>query len=239
MTLQDTIAPRQGRRFEPTHELSLHEAAVAACEALPGSHRGVLIVREMVGPIGIPDLTALVGDTSNVTKRLQLGVPPILNQVDAGIVASLSDNRPRSAETVSATLGWPIETIGRRLPHLMKSGAISGKGVDGFVRPTALCPVGRLYAIEAKMNDRVSAIQQARSYASWADNYVLVMGELGARPLHQLMDDVDHDRGGLVVNGRWMRRPVIAPHSPARRLWASEHLIAALSPSVHQPSVRP
>ncbi len=239
MTLQDTNAPRAGHRFEPTHELTLHDAAISACEVLPGAHRGVLIVREMVGPIGIPDMTALVGDPENMEARMLLDVPPILNQVDAAIVASMSDKKPRSTEMISEALKWPIGTIVRRLPNLVKIGAINTRGENRFVRPTSLHPTGRLYAIEAKVNDRVSAIHQARSYGSWADSYVLVMGQLGARPLQVLLDDVNYDRGGLIVDGQWMRRPVIRQHSVARRLWASEHFFAAIAQNSHQPSVRP
>lgn len=84
-TVQSTSAPRDGRRFEPIHELALDGDALAACGSLPGSHRGVFVVREMTGPIGIPDLTALVGDLSLLRARLALGVKPVLDQLDAAI----------------------------------------------------------------------------------------------------------------------------------------------------------
>jgi hypothetical protein len=77
-TIAELAGPRPGSRFEPTHELALHEDALAACASLPGSHRNVFAVREMVGPIGIPDLTALVADLALVRIRLA-----VLNQLDA------------------------------------------------------------------------------------------------------------------------------------------------------------
>jgi hypothetical protein len=46
----------------------------------------------MVGPIGIPDLTALVGAADRLEARLALGVPPLLNEIDAAIVAVASSN---------------------------------------------------------------------------------------------------------------------------------------------------
>jgi hypothetical protein len=76
--VQDTRAPRAGRRFAPSHELALHGDAIAACEGLPGAHRGVFVVREMAGPVGVPDFTVLVGDLQPLHARLALDVPPVL-----------------------------------------------------------------------------------------------------------------------------------------------------------------
>ena len=162
-TVQSTSAPRAGRRFEPTHELALDGDALAACGSLPGSHRGVFVVREMTGPIGIPDLTALVGDLSLLRARLALGVKPVLNQLDAAIVASASVNMPRASGAMAKALGWSTETVIRRLPGLVRTGALLTVRPDRYVRPAALRPLGRLYAIEAKIRDRGAAIQQARS----------------------------------------------------------------------------
>jgi hypothetical protein len=95
-TAQHTSAPSSGRRFEPTHELALHEAALAACASLPGSYRGVWVVREMTGPIGTPDLTALVADLSLLRSQLAIEVQPVLNELDAAIVATAKPSTCRS-----------------------------------------------------------------------------------------------------------------------------------------------
>lgn len=134
-TVQYTSAPKAGRRFEPTHELALYEDAVAACSSLPGAHRGVLVVKEMLGPIGIPDLTALVGDQSLLHARLALDVQPVLNQLDATIIAKATANAPRSARALAKALDWPIETVMRRLPGLVRAGALTLVRPDRYVRP--------------------------------------------------------------------------------------------------------
>lgn len=238
-TVQHTSAPRAGRRFEPTHELALYEDALAACEDLPGSHRGVFVVREMAGPIGIPDLTALIADPSLLRARLELGVKPLLNQLDAAIVASARASVPRTPDAIARSLGWPAETIARRLPGIVRNGALIAVGANRYVRPAALRPLGRLYAVEAKVRDRVSAIQQARAYGAWADSYVLVMGKLGPRPLQTLLSEVEADQGGLMVDGRWLRRPAVRPHDSPRRFWSTEHFVAAVREEAYQPSVAP
>ncbi len=238
-TIQHTSAPRACRCFEPTHELELHDHALAACSALPGSHRGVFVVREMAGPIGIPDLTALVADPSMLRARLASEIQPVLNQLDSAIVAAAMVGKPRSPGALAKALGWSAETVMRRLPGLVRAGALTRVQADSYVRPTALRPIGRLYAIEAKVRDRGAGIQQVRAYSSWADGYVLIMGPLGRRPLQLLLEEVAADGGGLVVDGRWLRRPVMRPNDFARRLWAAEHFVAAVRDASYQPSVAP
>lgn len=238
MAVQDTSAPRAGRRFEPSHELALHSVAMSACARLPGAHRGTYVVREMAGPVGIPDFTVLVGDLGLLRARLALDVPPVLNQLDAGIVAVAHARVARSPVALARASGWGAETVSRRLPGLVRSGALVAASPDRYVRPAALGPIGRLYAVEAKVSDRQAAVVQARAYSSWTDSYVLIMGPLGPAPLRSLLDEVDVDRGGLVVNGRWLRRPVLKTLDPARRLWSAEHFVAAVWNS-YQPSVAP
>ena len=53
-TVRKSSRPRAGRSFAPTHELALLDPAREACSALPGVHRGLLIVEELAGPIGVP-----------------------------------------------------------------------------------------------------------------------------------------------------------------------------------------
>src|SRR4051812_12851029 len=85
VALFETSRARPGRRFQPTHERALLRSALSAAGQLPGAHRGVLVVPEMSGPYGIPDLTALVGDPAALSARLDLPVPPLLHEVDAAV----------------------------------------------------------------------------------------------------------------------------------------------------------
>jgi hypothetical protein len=236
--VQYTSAPRPGRRFQPIHESVLDEDALSACSALPGAHRGVIVVREMTGPIGIPDFTAMVGGSDALHARSRLDVPPILSEADAAIIAAASAKVPNTVGILAQSLGWPVSTIERRIPGLLSRGALLMPKSGRYVRPEALQPGGRIYAIEAKVRDRGAAINQARVYLSWADSYVLVMGQLGPGPLALVTTAVQADRAGLVVQGNWIVRPRLSKRNSGHRLWASEHFFAAAGGSQTHPSVR-
>lgn len=135
IAVQDSGAPRPGRRFEPSHERALHDDALSVCAQLPGAHRGTYVVREMTGPIGIPDFTVLIGDVDRLHARLSLDVAPVLNQLDASIVAVANSRVARSASALARTLNWGVQTVLRRLPGLLKSGALVATRPDRYVRP--------------------------------------------------------------------------------------------------------
>ena len=223
-----TSRPRHGRRFEPTHELELLPDALAACRALPAAHMGTTIVAEMTGPIGIPDLTVLVGSDELLAARLACPIEPLLHEVDAAAVGVAHPHMARTASQIAATLGWPEETVSRRLDQLTRSGALVRRDGGRFCRHPDLQPLGRVYAVEAKVRDWRRALHQVRTYSTWADSYVLVMGRLPSGPLEKLSNEVAADHAGLVVDGRWVRRPRVHKLSPGRRLWAAEHMVAAL-----------
>lgn len=219
--------PRGGRRFEPIGERELSNDTLRAAQGLPNVRLGLRIILETAGPFGVPDLLAVVGPLDVLERRLALKVPPLLNEVDAGVVASAAAAAPRSSKTLAANVGWPIDTVQRRIPALVRSGALVRVGAESYVRPIDLRPVGRLYAIEAKVKDWRRAIRQARTYSVWCDGYVIVMPTLGPGSTPNLRDAVTTDGGGLMLGGRWVQRPRLRHKSPAQRLWGSEHAIAA------------
>lgn len=219
--------PRAGRRFEPIHELELSDDALAAARSLPGAHRGVRILLETAGPFGVPDLLAVVGAPNVLEERLMLDVPPLLNQVDAGVVAAAAPSAPRTAATLARRVGWPVETVTRRLPQLLRTRALLRAGRTTYVRPAALCPVGRLYAVEAKVTDWRKALRQVRTYNVWCDSYVIVMPTLGPGSVAGLIEAVSADGGGVMLGGKWVTRARLSRRSGAQRLWGSEHAIAA------------
>lgn len=223
-----TSRPRHGHRFEPTRELELLPDALNSCRALPAAYKGITIVAEMTGPLGIPDLTALVGPEKLLAARLECPIPPLLHEVDAAVVGVAHPRMARTPGHFAAALGWPEETVRRRLVPLIRSGALVPHDGGRFRREPVLQPLGRMYAVEAKVRDWRRALHQVRTYSTWADSYVLVMGALAQRPLEQLSAEVTSDRAGLVVDGRWVRRPAVHKLSSGRRLWAAEHVVAAL-----------
>ena len=205
------------------------DSAMASARTLPRTDAGLLLIEEMTGPLGIPDLTAVVGDPNLLAGRLASGIPPLLNEIDAGIVAALNPRRGSSSDQVAARLGWSEPTVRRRTARLHTIGAVARTPSGNLVRHPAIQPVGRLYAIEAKLREWRRALRQARSYGAWADSYVLVMGPLGSAPLAELTASVQRDRAGLMVDGRRICTPRLHPLPNARRLWAAEHVVAAMS----------
>ncbi len=225
--VKESKRPRAGRRFLPVAEKELRSDAVRAARGLPGAHRGLSVYEEVAGPFGIPDFLAVIGPRTLLRHRAALRVSPLLNEVDAGIVARASVRLGRSAEALAEQLSWDVGTVERRLPGLLRSGALMDVGAGRYVRPAALAPIGRLYAVETKVRDFRRALRQARTYALWCDNYVIVMPTLSEAVLDGAIDAVARDRGGLVVDGRWIQRPGGRRIQPAPRLWGSEHLVAA------------
>ncbi len=219
---------RGGRRFEPVREQDLEGEALRVCAALPHAASGLLVLREVVGPFGIPDLVAVVGHSSAVAARRKLPVPPLLNEVDAAFVGAASSGAPRRVETIARRLGWAVPILTRRLPDLLRSGALIETRPGVVVRPEALRPVGRLYAVETKVSDWKRAVRQGRQYQVWCDAYVVVMEPLGSQPSSDLARAAAEDGAGAIVGGRMLSRPRVRARPEWRRLWGSEHVIAAL-----------
>lgn len=228
---------RHGRRFEPVAEQELHDVVPKLAESV---WRGAtpILVAEPPGPFGVPDFVAIREiEPGALRRRIELQVPPLLNQIDAGVVAVASDVRPLRIPTLAKRTGWTVETVVRRLPTLVRTGALIQCGRDTYVRPTDLVAIGDTLAVEVKLRDWRKALRQAHTYSLWCDNYLIVMGDLSDTGLLHLRAQALADRGGLVVNGKWVTRPRRSRPLPTRRLWGSEHLVAALQN--HQPSSAP
>jgi hypothetical protein len=184
------------------------------------------VIREMPGPTGLPDAVA-VPITSAMIDRLELGVPALLAQNDARLAAACGMHRPRSLAALAKRLGMGIEPTAQRARRLCRSGALIISG-NGFVRPDALAPIGRLYALEAKVDDWSGGLRQALRYGSWADASGAVIGHLpDDRTVAVRQASI---LGlGLALAGRWLVRPQIRALPFGYRLWASEHVVAALA----------
>ena len=232
-----TSTPRAGRRFEPVQELELHQDALGAVQGLPRARRGLVVVPEFAGPIGIPDFTAYVGDIDRIRRRHDLNVPPVVNELETGILSAAYVRRASSAQDIARTLGWPVETVTDRMRGLVKRKALIEASPGRYVRPEPLEAGGRLYAVEAKVEDWRSALRQVRTYRVWADSYVLVMGQLSERAQTALSAEVRRDRGGLMVAGRWVVRPRLGHAAIRRRVQAWELFAAATRAGLHDPAL--
>lgn len=235
---QRSTRQRPGRRFQPSEEAELFESAKRAAAQLPGADTGVLGLTELHAPFGVPDLTAVIGDSVPRRARLRLRVPPLLNEVDAGVVSVAAPDRFASARQLAARVGWSPTTVERRLPGLVRVGALREVQPGRFTRPTALEPIGSVYAIELKVDDWRRALVQCRTYRTWADSYVLIMDRVPGSSLADLRRNVRGDGGGLIIGEDWLVRPRIVKLPRSRRLWTSEHIVAACKrPSTSIPRV--
>jgi hypothetical protein len=217
-----------GRLFEPVHEARMWPDLLALANTVGARHQhGGVAISELRTPYGVPDLTVILPDERHFSARLGSDVPPLLNEIDAAIVASLSSRYGRDQAEVGARLGWAEEAFAHRIPFLIRQGAAM-VGADGRLRRHAsLSTLGRVHAFEAKIKDWTRAFQQARRYSLWADYVTVVIDQPG-----EWLDDAKHlakHRGvGLAVGSSWLVRPRLTKRPDARRLWASEHLAAAL-----------
>lgn len=75
---------RSGRRFAPEHETALEPAARRAIKNLPGADGGVVAVREVPGPFGVPDSFALIGGRDRLAQRQRLDVPERCDRSSGG-----------------------------------------------------------------------------------------------------------------------------------------------------------
>lgn len=227
-TVRQSKRPIGGRRFEPLEERRLHPLARNAIGSLPGAREDVIVVAEAAGPFGMPDFLALVGGRASVVARRRIGVPPLLNSIDTDLVAAAGPVRALTFETLVRRSGVPEGTARRRLPALVRRGALIKISEDRWTRPAALQPMGRLYAIELKLKDWQRALRQCRRYHLWADSYVLVLSHLPESAIDAAVNAVERDGGGLVTIEGVLRRPRVRPHAPGRRLLASEYFFASL-----------
>jgi hypothetical protein len=228
-----SLQPRHGRRFEPGDELEVLQSATAICSDLRGFSTASFVVAEMTTPLGVPDLTVVVPAKEALARRLAHEAPPILNRVDAAIVASVPRGRGLSMLSIAKRTQLPPDTIRRHVERLSNTATLTLAPSKAIVRPAALAPVGRIIAVEAKVRDWRKGLAQADTYALWADGSVLVLGRLAtaSKPAAIAMA---RQRGiGLVVDSKWLVWPRIHPPGARDRLWASEHLIRALRPATN------
>jgi DNA-binding MarR family transcriptional regulator len=164
-------------------------------------------------------------------------VPPVINELETGILSAAYVRRGSSTEDIARTLGWPVGTVTDRVKGLVRRQALLESSSGRYVRPVSLEPGGRLYAVEAKVDDWRSALRQVRTYRVWADSYVLVMGPLSERAQATLSGEVLKDRGGLMVAGRWIVRPRLGHTEARRRVQAWELFAAATRAGLNDPAL--
>lgn len=209
-------------KFEPRAEAQMAGSLREIAATLPGARGGVVAVEEFRGPWGVPDLAALA--PARVEQRVSSDVPPLLSEHDCRLVAAAS--RWTEMTALAAVAGISAGPASRHIRRLAAFGALERRGSQ-IRRGRGLVTLGRLWAIEAKVDDWQGGLSQVHRYRLWADGAVLVLGRARA-PVATIAVHARRYRVGLVVDGRWIVRPRVVPPEPATRLHASEHMLAAL-----------
>ena len=228
----DPISSLGGHRFEPQAELILHDLAEPAAASLPGTPGDVMLIPEMPSPLGLPDFVALAGGRGWLEARGAAGIQPLLAEADCSVLAVLHPGQALSTATVARRVGWSQNALEPVLSRLTGAGAV--KRTDGGahrVNP-ALVPQGSVFAFDAKVKDWQKAVLQGRAYRSWADNYVVLLGEVGPVAERRAAERVAQDGAGLYSSSGWLVRPRARRPAQAKRLWGFEHLYAAMASSV-------
>lgn len=218
---------RAGRRFAPSAELELHPVLRDLAAKLPGAVRGVAVIAEMPGPSGLPDLVA-VPITEQLATRINYSCPPLVSWSDARLVSAASVNRPFTDASLARRTGVDPADVRRRVGRLLSMGALLEAPNGCIVRAPEMQPVGRLYALEAKVDDWSGGLGQALRYGAWADASATVVQRLPRDP-SKAISQASELGIGLAHNHRWLVRPKLRRLDAARRLWASEHVVAAIA----------
>lgn len=220
-----------GRRFEPQAELTLHKLAETAAETISSVVDDVMLVPEMPSPLGLPDFVALSGGRSWLEDRQAAGIQPILSEAECAVLAVLHPGQALSRETVARRSSWSLDALDPVVARLSRSGAIELTPRGALRVNPLLVPKGSIFALEAKVKDWRKAVLQGRAYRSWANNYVVVLGEVGPLAEQRAVGRIRDDGAGLFTSSGWMVRPRVRQPAPGRRLLGFEYLYAALATS--------
>ena len=222
------IPSASGQPFQPIAEKELRGLAIAAAGTLPGPTGSVVLVPEMVSPLGRPDFVALLGGEHWLQGRIASSVSPILSELDCLVVSMLHTRRALSVDSIASKIEWSPNAVEKTLLSLCKLGAVERSLTNTFYVNPVIKPNGTLIALEMKVRDWPRAVAQGRTYRTWADNYVVILGDVGKLACDRAQSRIIADGGGLYTDRGWLSKPVSRKAGKARRQHGFEMLFAAL-----------
>lgn len=218
---------QRGQRFSPIRERELDPALRSLALRLPGAEQGIVLAPEFRGARGVVDLLAVTRVGDRFAERIAADIPFVTSEADSALLARLSPRATRTPEPLGRTLGATERQTLSRLRALTRAGAAQHFG-RGYRRANGLDPIGRAYALEAKVDDWRQGLSQAFRYASWADAVGVILLE---RPsdVEAVKSQFRAMRIGLAIGDSWLVRPVIGRPDPGRRLALSEQLASTIA----------
>lgn len=213
--------------FQPTEEKDLDEVLRQIASDLSGDPAmELMMIPQMVGPYGVPDMVVAAFNKKDVGERLKIGAPPILSEYDSRIVAATSPDQERNLDAIAELSQFPRSTCQRRVSRLVRDGIILRSG-DLYLRCAEVKPLNQMWTIEAKVSDWRRGLGQATRYRLWSDWSLLTLANLPKNPA-PLVAESRRLGIGLLHRDRWIVRPIRKETAEHRRLWASEHFFASL-----------
>ena len=183
------MAPNQtpGRRFQPTVERSLDPALALVASSWGSVGAGQrLLLTECALPFGIPDMLLVELDDDAFRNRVDAGWPAFTSPIDAQILAACA-SRPRRRWSLAHGLGTSAVQAERTISRLVRLGAIDD--LSGRLRTVPeLAPIGRVSALEAKVTDWRSGLEQCLRYGVYAEATALILGKRPGAGLPDLQD---------------------------------------------------
>jgi hypothetical protein len=177
---------------------------------------------EFRGARGVVDLLAVTRVGDKFTERTRIGAPFVTSEANSAVLARLSPRVTRSPRYIARAVGMTERQTLTRLRVLARTGAAAQVG-SGFRRRVGFDPIGRSYALEAKVDDWKKGLSQALRYASWADAAGVVL-LVAPQNLTSVKARFRALKIGLAIGDSWIVRPVIGRPDPGRRMALSEQL---------------
>lgn len=213
---------QRGRRFTPVRERDLEPVLRSIALRLPGAAEGLVLAPEFRGARGVVDLLAVTRVGAKFVERAKHGAPYVTSEADSTVLARLSPRVTRTAEHLAQVVGMTDRQMRTRLRALVRAGAAEQVG-GGYRRREGLEPIGRSYALEAKVDDWRKGLSQALRYASWADAAGVVL-LVEPQDISAVRARFRALQIGLAVGDSWIVRPRLGRPDPGRRLALSEQL---------------
>ena len=82
----------------------------------------------------MPDFVAVVGAEAALDRRRASGMPPVMNEADARLLANLHAGRPLRLSTIAGSMGWKPDEVAARMERLAASGAVVRATGDRYTR---------------------------------------------------------------------------------------------------------